>query len=263
MKDLVLVKLGGSLITDKLKPYTVRQDVLNRLVREIKESECTKLIVGHGSGSFGHQSAHKYHTQRGMINPRSCEGISVVHNDAAKLNSIVVQSFLDVGLNAISIQPSAGIICKKGKIIKWDMDPIRQMLDKNILPVPYGDVGMDISQGCCITSTEDELAYIATKLGAKRIIIVGKVDGVMTSDPVIDANAKLIREITTKNYAKIKSSLTGSDGVDVTGGMLSKVESLIYLAKKGIESEIINGVNPGNLLISLRGESGIGTLIRK
>jgi isopentenyl phosphate kinase len=91
--------------------------------------------------------------------------------------------------------------------------------------------------------------------------MVGKVDGVMTADPSKDKNARLIPEITIKNYAKIKSSLTSSDGVDVTGGMLSKVESMLELAKKGIESEIINGDKPGNLLRALKGEKRIGTVI--
>ena len=60
MKDLILIKIGGSLITDKTKPYTTRPEVIKRIAKEIKEAVSEKdvnLIIGHGAGSFGHQSA--------------------------------------------------------------------------------------------------------------------------------------------------------------------------------------------------------------
>lgn len=261
MKGITLVKLGGSLITDKSKPYTVRQNVLSRLAKEIKESGNRRIIVGHGGGSFPHQSASRYQTQKGIINKDSCRGISTVHNDAARLNRMVVQSFLDAGINAISVPPSATVLCKNSRIIKWDLDPVRKMLDRGLLPVPYGDVALDIKQGCCIISTEEILYFLAKNLGANRIILVGKVDGVMTADPTKEKSAELIKEITPRNFKNVRKCLTGSDGIDVTGGMIHKVERMLELAKIGIESEIINGEKPGNLMKALSGEKGLGTVI--
>ncbi|MBI4154352.1 hypothetical protein HY501_03370, partial [Candidatus Woesearchaeota archaeon] len=81
--------LGGSVITDKSKPYTARRDIIRNLAKEIKEALDEKkfpLIVGHGSGSFGHTSAAKYSTHNGAINKKSWEGFSKVQNDAARLN---------------------------------------------------------------------------------------------------------------------------------------------------------------------------------
>ena len=259
--DLTLVKLGGSLITNKLRPYTVRQEVLNRMAREIKQSGTDKLIVGHGSGSFGHQTAYRYQTQRGIINQESYRGISLVHNDAARLNTIVVNTFLKHGINAISVQPSACTICRRGRIARWDTEPVKNMLKMKQLPVPYGDVGFDEKKGCCITSTEEVLSFLARKLKARRMIIVGKVDGVIASGSGKE-KPSLVKRISNRNFPRIRRYLYGSDGVDVTGGMLQKVESMISLAKNGITSEIINGEKPGNLLRALRGEKGIGTVIR-
>ncbi len=263
MKDLIMVKLGGSLITDKSKPYTVRHDVLNRLAREIRESDNKNLIVAHGQGSFGHQPAHEYQIQKGIINEKSYRGLSIVQDVAAKLNRIVVEAFIKIGLNAITVQPSCSAVCKNGRIIEWDLAPIEQMLKHSQLPVPYGDIGFDLAKGCCIISADEIMNYFARNMRAKRVIMVGKVDGVMTADPNKDRNAKLIPKITIKNYSKIKSSLTGSDGVDVTGGMLSKVESILELAKFGIESDIINGDKPGYLKRALMGEKGLGTMIKR
>lgn len=263
MKELVLIKLGGSLITDKLKPYTVRNDVLKRLAGEIRDSGKEKIIVSHGQGSFGHQPAQKYQIHLGIINEKSYEGMAVVQDVAAQLNRIVVSEFIKSGINAMTVQPSCSAMCNNGRIEKWELAPIWQMLEKKQMPVPYGDIGFDRKKGACIISADEIINYFARNMSPSRVIMVGKVDGVMTSDPTKDRSAKIIPEITTKNYGKIKSSLTGSDGVDVTGGMLSKVESMLELAKEGIESEIISGEKPGNLLKALKGARGIGTLIRK
>ena len=140
------------------------------------------------------------------------------------------------------------------------MDPVKKLLEENLLPVPYGDVAIDIEKGCCIISTEEIFRYLSDKIDATKIITAGKVDGVFTSDPVNDPNAKLIPEITSKNFADIKNCLTGSDGIDVTGGMLHKVELLLEMAK-GREVVIINGNKPGILKSCLLGEN-TGTMIR-
>lgn len=262
-KIYTLVKLGGSLITDKSRPYTVRYEILKRLAKEIKEAQCPNLIVGHGSGSFGHQSAHKYQTQKGIINEKSCEGIAVVHNDAARLNSIVIDCFIKEGINAISVQPSSSAICKNSRIIQWNCEPIRRMLQNNLVPVPYGDVGFDTEKGCCIISTEEVLSFLAKQFLPSKVIIVGKVDGVLATEPDSGSKATLIPKITTKNLCEIKKHLAGSDGLDVTGGMASKVESMIELAEAGIKSEIINGEKPGYLRRVLEGKEGLGTIIEK
>ena len=265
MENLILVKLGGSLITDKTRPFTPRLDIINRLAREIheaREKEKIKLIIGHGGGSFPHKPAKDYRTNEGIINKESYKGISLVQDAASQLNKIIVKSFIEADENAISVQPSAGLISEDGRIREWYLEPIKEMLKHDLLPVPYGDVALDVKKGCCIISTEEVLNHLAKKLGSKRIILVGIVDGVFTSDPQKNPNAKLIPEINSKNYEQIKKYLGGSAGIDVTGGMLHKVEEMLELAKFGIESEIINGEKEGYLKRALSGERGLGTVIR-
>jgi isopentenyl phosphate kinase len=258
MKELILVKLGGSIITDKSKPFTVRHDVLENLGREIHDSRREKdmmLIVGHGGGSFPHTSANEYQVQRGIINERSWEGFAKVQNDAAKLNRIVVDTLLRVGELPVSIQPSSSCIARNSRIVSWYTDPITKLLDNGMLPVPYGDVALDTEQGCCIVSTEEILGYLAKELNGSRIIMVGKVDG------VLDQEGKLIQKITPENFEEIKSCLNPSDAVDVTGGMMLKVERMLELAKFGVDSIIINGLKPGYLKRVLVGEDVQGTTI--
>jgi isopentenyl phosphate kinase len=222
-----------------------------------------KLIIGHGGGSFPHKPAKDYRINEGIVNEESYKGISLVQDAASQLNRIIVGSLIEAGENAISVQPSAELISEDGRIKEWYLEPVKEMLKYNLLPVPYGDVVLDIKKGCCIISTEEILNYLARKLDVKRIILVGIVDGVFTADPQKNPNAKLIPEISSKNYEEIKKYLGGSAGIDVTGGMLHKVEEMFELAKLGIKSEIINANKENYLKRSLLGARGLGTIIRE
>ncbi len=265
MSELVFAKLGGSLITDKTRPFTARMDVIKRLSKEIHEAEGEgklKLLVGHGGGSFPHVPAKKYQVHKGVINPETYRGIAEVQDAASKLNRIVVESLIEAGENAVSVQPSACALASEGRIVHFDVRPLKKMLSQNLLPVPYGDVVVDLKRGCSILSTEMIFDYLARKLKPSRIILAGVTDGVFTSDPQLDKKAERIPEITPANFDSIKASLTGSHGIDVTGGMLHKVEILLGLAELGIPSNIINGLEEGNLRNALLGKK-IGTFIHK
>lgn len=259
-KEIIFLKLGGSLITDKSKPFTLRQDILKRICKEIHEARTERkipLIIGHGGGSFPHTSAARYQTQKGYINKESKSGFCNVQNDASKLNRIVIQNLLYNGENAVSVQPSASCVMQKGKIESWFMKPIKILLKDDYIPVVFGDVVLDKKQGCSIASTEEIFSFLAKKLGGKKIILAGKVDGVLYS------NGKIIEEITSENFGEIKKYLHGSDGTDVTGGMVLKVGMMLELAKKGIVSIIINGLKEGNIKKALLGNAIKGTVIRK
>ncbi len=252
---IYLVKLGGSLITNKSKPYTARVDVIRRLAYEVKEAlseRKVKLIIGHGGGSFPHTSASKYQTHKGFIDSSSRYGMAVVHYDAIRLNEIVVGEFIKAGLPVFPIQPSSIVLAEDSEIKEMHMNPILELLDRDMIPILYGDVCVDLKIGCSIISTEKILGYIALKLkelcGLKPYIIMcGIVDGVYTKDPVKYRDATFISEISKENINEVKRYLSNSYGVDVTGGMLHKVLTLYKLAEKGINSIIINCMHPDNL----------------
>ena len=264
---LYLVKLGGSLITDKTKPYTPRMTVIRRLAREIKEavSRGVKMIIGHGGGSFPHVSATKYEVHKGFIRNDSAYGMAVVHNDAMKLNGIIMDELLKVGIKAYSIQPSSIIITENSEIKEIYVKPIKVLLKYGITPVVYGDVGIDIKRGCCIVSTEQIFKQLALKLQGEYdlfIIMCEEVDGIYSKDPLKYPDAKFIEEVSRRNIDEVRSYLNTSRGIDVTGGMLHKVNILYELAMKGINSIIINGLKKNNLKNTLLGRNIKGTVIK-
>ena len=65
-----------------------------------------------------------------------------------------------------------------------------------------------------------------------------------------------------ENFEEVKKLIYATDGFDVTGGMLHKIEESLALADIGIPSMIINGVAEKNLLMrALLDEDVNGTRI--
>jgi len=263
--ELIFLKLGGSLITQKDKPFTERKDIIERLAKEIHEAKQEKdfrLLIGNGGGSYPHAPAKNYQTAKGIINQDSYRGIAEVQDAASRLNRIIVRALLDAAENAISVQPSSVCMTENSRITDFYTKPLEILLEKEMLPVIYGDVGLDTKQGCSIISTEELFVFLAKKLKPQKIIMAGVVDGVFTADPIKNPKAKLIPEISSENYSEIKKMLSGSAGIDVTGGMLLKVERALELASTGAEVSIISGLVKNRVKEALLGEPVVETTIK-
>jgi len=264
-KNLTLIKLGGSIITDKEIPMSFRRAALRRLVGEIagakKEKPEQMVIVGHGQGSFAHVPATKYQTMAGFINEESLLGMAIVQDSAATLNRLVVQEFIRQKLPAVSFYASNTIVTKKRKKLYFCADVVNEYLQKDLLPVTCGDVLVDRMQGCTIWSTEKILAFLADYF-LKQKIEVNKIIHVTDVAGFLDKQGQIVAEITAKTWPKISQDLRHTRGFDVTGGMGLKIEESLILAKKGIESVIISGMLKNNLYWALTDQDCVGTTIR-
>lgn len=255
MKNLIFIKLGGSLITRKT-PYTLHWRKIKEIVKEIvklRRKYKFKLLLGNGAGSFAHVSAKKYKTKEGYIGKKSEIGHCIVESDALTLNRILVKELIKAGERAISVQPSAFIVTSNGRIKSFFLNPIKNYLKKDLVPVIFGDVVSDEKRGCAILSTETIFKFLAKFFKPKKIILMSNVEG------VYDFKGKIIPEINSKNFRKIQKFLKGADKIDVTGGMAQKVKEAIEMAKEKIEVFIIGG-EKGNLEKCLKGEI-IGTKV--
>ncbi len=268
MPDLLFLKLGGSAITDKTEPETIDDGVLRRIVALIAEEyhagSRLRLLIGHGGGSFGHHWAGRYQTQLGARDAHGWEGVTRVADAMSRLNRIVVRHLLDAGVNAVSIQPSASAISVDRQIAAMSIDAMVALLDAGVVPVIYGDVVVDRRQGAAILSTEDLFSYLAPILRPRRIVLVGE-RGVYTADPRRDPDAVRVPLIDETNIEQALSQTGGSHGVDVTGGMAAKVESMWRLVSSVDELDVaLVGPEPDALAQAMRGNAiGAGTIIRR
>ena len=226
----VFLKLGGSLITDKDKPYTPQREIIRFIGSQIKKArevdQSLRLLIGHGSGSFGHAAAKAAGYVEGdhkAFNPR---GFQTIWMAAQKLNRIILDEFDHLDLPVIAFAPSSAVISSGKKIEAWDITPIRSALDQNLLPVVFGDTVFDSEFGGVIYSTEELFLHLATKLSPDHILLAGKEKGVWADFP---NKGELIPEISSKNFSEFQLSINASQSVDVTGGMLKKVQIMIQI----------------------------------
>jgi isopentenyl phosphate kinase len=262
---LYFIKLGGSLITDKTTPRTPRMEVLDRLASEIAEASAYNpslhLVLGNGAGSFGHVPARRYGTRQGVHTPEDWRGFAEVWREAANLNRLVTDALHAARMPAVAFPPSASVIARDGRVLAWDLSPIRNALQVGLLPVIHGDVIFDTVRGGTILSTEDLFEHLARQLRPERILLAGLEEGVWADYPQC---TQLIPEITPENLPQVAPALGGSSAIDVTGGMASKVQQSLALVKElpGMEILIFSGEKQGQVKSALLGATP-GTLLRK
>jgi isopentenyl phosphate kinase len=258
---MIFLKLGGSLITDKTHDNTPRMDVVKRLAREISTyyaAHPQPLVIGHGSGSFGHTAGKKYGTRDGVKTPEDWRGFAEVSVVAARLNRIVADALHDAGLPVVSVPPSASAVCTNGVLTSLDMRLIQVALEHNLIPLVMGDVVLDAVRGGTIVSTEEVFFYMARQLPVTRILLAGETDGVYRS---LDDHT-VIPRITPATWAQVQAGVGASRGADVTGGMASKVRDMLTLVTRqpNISIEIFSGLLEGNVTRAMSGER-VGTEI--
>jgi isopentenyl phosphate kinase len=259
---MIFLKLGGSLITDKHTPRAPRPDVLARLMQEIVEARAAqpglRLVLGHGSGSFGHVEGKKYGTRAGVRTPAEWQGFAEVQAVAGLLNRLVADAARAAGLPVVNFPPSASAICRDGVITSLAVEPIQAALDHDLIPLVFGDVAIDEVRGGTIVSTEDVFRYLALHLRPERILLAGIEPGVLTRWPEGD----MIPAITPETQLV---SLGGSHAADVTGGMANKVQEMVRLveAVPACAVQIFSGEAPGRVRAALLGEIVRGTVIRR
>lgn len=260
---LVFVKLGGSLITDKRSTLSFRQSRVEQLASEIRTAldmnSDLRLLIGHGSGAFGHVPAQHYRTIEGVHSVDQWRGFAQVATVAAELNYRVASVFSAAGLPVWRIQPSASAACRDGVIESMALYPLKEAVEHNLIPLIYGDVALDSMRGGTIISTEKIFTYLAGHMPVSRILLLGEVAG------VFGENGCVIDEITPDNLSKLIPFITGAAGTDVTGGMSAKVQEMVNLVKllPRLTVHILDGTQNG-LLYDALSESHImtGTTIR-
>ena len=261
MAGLVLVKLGGSLITDKGRSEAARVPVIARLSRELTLAPPgSRILVGHGSGSFGHVPAKAHGLAGGLHSPEQLSGVSLTQERAALLHLLVFTALSAAGAAPYSISPSSVVVSEGGTPVSMETEPLLLALERGFLPLVYGDVVMDRTQGVAICSTEKLFLFLATALcesgrPVERVVWLGETDG------VYDATGWTIPLITAADFEQMRGALGGSAGTDVTGGMLHRVETAVALSRLGVPSLIANGLTEGLLARALAGEEVPGTVV--
>ncbi|MBZ0111469.1 MAG: hypothetical protein K8J08_03335 [Thermoanaerobaculia bacterium] len=258
---LTLIKLGGSLITDKGTTGKARLEVIDRLAGELaaaKRQGAGPILLGHGSGSFGHPAAAANDLAAGAATSGNPTGVSATHLAARELHRIVLDALHRQDLRPFSLPPSAWMLGGPKTPRVLTLDPLLRALNLGLLPVVFGDVLLEENHGVSIGSTEAVLLAIAIALRdagrpPSKAIWLGNTPG------VLDAENRLIETLDMQSWSDVEIRETGV--TDVTGGIRLRVETTFALARGGVPSLVTDGTAPGNLQSALTGTTCSGTRI--
>jgi isopentenyl phosphate kinase len=221
-----IIKLGGSVITAKGRYRTFMQKATSRIIEEIAQIK-DQIIIVHGGGSFGHILAHRYGIP-GKLDSKKLAGFSRIHMDMLDLNSRVC-SIIDDKIGPCISMPAA--------VMMSDFEEkASEFTYRNVLPVFFGDVYID-GERIGIISGDRIMSRLAAEFKPERAIFFTDVDGIYTSNPRTDRNAKLLKEL----EGDVRTSINRED---VTGGMAGKIDEMRKMARSGTEVFIINGRKP-------------------
>lgn len=231
----VFVKLGGSYITDKDKPETMREDRVLAAARMLRKAvdetagrgDRLSLILGHGAGSFGHIQAKEYDAVAGIHPEKGWEGLHRIRESMARMNALFLELCSREDLFPVTVSPFAVAQAKDGRVSRIDAANVVELLRRGQIPLIHGDVIPDTKRGFTIASTEMLMSALADHVQFDEVVMAAKTAG------VLDDKGGTVPVINRANFAEVARHLRGSSSPDVTGGMKAKIEGLLSLVDQG------------------------------
>jgi isopentenyl phosphate kinase len=255
---MIILKIGGSVITNKAKKNSFKKQIMDQLSEEIKRSG-KKLIIVHGAGSFGHITAKKYRLQNGFHNDKQLQGFSLTHKLVQKLNSFVIESLYNQDIPVISLSPHSMLRLNNHRLNSFESEMFGHYLEKGFCPVTFGDVVLDDSLGFSICSGDLLILALVQHFKPEKAIFVIDEDGLFTKNPKIYSDAELINVINSNELEKLTTTADSHD--DVTKGMKGKIETIKNISKCGIDTILLNGNKQDRLYNVLIGEDDTYTIV--
>ena len=245
---MILIKLGGSIITNKEKPLSSRRKTINNIMKQIKKIKEPKIIV-HGGGSYGHYWSVKYdmHTKPAKNDMR---GVAIVKNSMVELNKIILDIAVKNRINAYCLPPTD--FMNGNKLIKNKILTMNDISKSGLTPITFGDALWFGQKKSYILSGDVIMTTIAKVLKPRLSIFVLNVDGVYS-----DLKTKKL----IYDFKKEKPTISISK-MDVTGGMTRKITEAVKISKSGLNVFFTNGNKPQRITDAISGKKFEGTLFR-
>lgn len=268
MRERVVIKWGGGLITEKETMKTVRKDILDNLANQLEAclGEGIDVVLVHGAGSFGHLKAKEYRLAEGRQLASTVpstmtqdEAVEAVRHDMQELNQFVMEALTKYDVSAVCLPPHLWAH-NTGADFRGDLT-LFESAPGGIVMVTHGDVvNCDSPEEFGILSGDDLVYRLATELsGVQRLVFaMGGVEGVLTGPPTGEDDASKLIETLHKHEAFNGEHL---EQLDVTGGIGLKVERGFQTAAHGIAVHLVSGEIDGRVRDACLGHDVRGTTL--
>jgi isopentenyl phosphate kinase len=246
-----ILKLGGSLITNKEKALSPNMRNIKNVSREVSRALSDlsgRLFLVHGGGSFGHFYARKYGLSR-KLGHTSSEGIARTTGAMIELHSILLRELLQVGVPCETILTSQ-MMNERDNISVNGMQYIDLIWQKGLVPISFGNVLLS-SKGARIISGDVIALALTAAFGGNnaRVVFAMDVDGIYRDSSMRGSVIEKLRA---------GERISGSEWkFDVTGGVGAKVKVGCHLAKLGAKVFFVNGSKPDRICRLLSGDDSV------
>lgn len=269
-----VVKFSGKVTEDKANLLSLAEELA--LMHQVG----IRICVIHGGGKQLTQLAQKLGVVQTVI-----EGRRVTDDDTlelakmifrGKINTEILSALRHRGIDAVGLSGIDGGVIKAerrpprdvmnrttgetetvdfghvGDVVEVDTRLIMLLLEHAYLPV-ISSLAAD-NDGKVFNINADTIASeIAVRLGAEKLILLSDVNGIYL-DPA-DESTKIVKLSASEAREMIR------DG-KATGGMVPKLESLISLLDRGVNSaHVIGGNSRNGLLAEVFTDEGTGTML--
>ena len=262
MSGRIVIKLGGSLITDKATEKTLKKEVLDTVSKVIATivNKGYSLVLVHGAGSFGHLLAKKWSIVEGADSQfidRQRRAVIQIREDMRELNSGVSTSLALFGINSIGNPPSDWAVGTgkdfKGDLAFFERDP------EEPVPITFGDAVDTLRDDeFGILSGDDLMLRLSIELPnvTHSIFLLGDSAGLMDRPPNQE-DAQLLPSWNPNN----KVASEHDSEIDVTGGIRLKINRASEIASEVDQVWLLDGREPSRMLELLETGRTIGTKI--
>jgi isopentenyl phosphate kinase len=274
MEIELILKIGGSSISNKKllatalasqspddikAALTIDKNVINNIAAEIGTlyfSGIKNMIILTGVGSPGHFTVLRYKLHKGYLGDEKQNlGLIEAQNAVNRLRQFLLEAFLEHNVPTMQIYASSIYESEKMRIVDGYTGNIERFLKVGLIPVISGDMVPDRTMGYSVLSGDQILKDLAEKFQPKKIVFGSDVDGLYSTDPKLNPEAKLLPTITNDQIPEIINQLSGKDASGQMKGKLTEIKNLLdsgfkeilllNITKKGVLAEAVNQ-NSGN-----------------
>jgi isopentenyl phosphate kinase len=242
-----LVKIGGSVLTDKARPLNFQDADAHCVAADIRLSRTVPILV-HGTGSWA-KAIGRHHRRDGGVF-RDATGFQMTSWRIRRLQESLTAALRDEGVVCCPLAANAIFHRTGGVLDLYDTGPLTRLLDAGVSPLLSGDILVDGPGVFRVVSSDAITVAVARQMRVSDCVFATDVDGVW------DSAGRLIPEVTETGLP-----VDDSDRRDVTGGMSAKIAAALEIAATGARTTIVNGRIPGRVRDALARRTVTGTRV--
>lgn len=261
-RKLTIIKLGGSLLTDKSTPYTINDEIISSSIKEIKEcidlDLIEDLIIVHGVGSFGHVPVLKHKLHLGFQSPDQLIAMSQTQHEMNEYRLKLTKKMIENGIPVNLLHPSSFCTSEKMKITESFLNAVKGYFSIGMIPLMGGDMLYDSKMGFSVGGGDQLMVLLAKQFSADNVLFVSDVAGVFDTDPKQNVNAEFIPKIPLGILHEIIEKTDSSPLKDVSGAMKGKLQAILSLKEQisnGSRVCLLSMKTSGNLKSLLKGST--------